>query len=178
MLNKQNYGQGVFHVTYAGTWSSRERQLGKPASDSLWTGYLTADDPVCICYTGNQRWLLCITLLSWGTVPCGGGYAYSQASSALEIRWQCTTKPPGWLCLEVSRFQQGRAGQSGAAALSAPAASVLLWVEQIQVFAFQNELKPPMICRNYLSFWREPKHGTQHQVSVFYAPRKRLEVLK
>lgn len=68
----------------------------------------TADDPTCICYTDNQRWLLCITFLSWGVVPCDCGYAYSQASSALEITWQCTTKPPRWPCLEVSGFHHGR----------------------------------------------------------------------
>lgn len=49
-----------------------------------------------------------ITLLSWGIVLSGCGYAHFQASSALETTWQCMTKPPRWLCLEVLGFHRGR----------------------------------------------------------------------
>lgn len=29
-----------------------------------------ADNPACICYPDNQRWLLCVTLFSEGIVLC------------------------------------------------------------------------------------------------------------
>lgn len=67
----------------------------------------TADDPACIGYADNQRWLQCITLLSWGVVPCDCGCAFSWASSALGTMWKRMTEPPGWLCLEVSGFHRG-----------------------------------------------------------------------
>lgn len=45
------------------------------------------------------------------------------------------------------------------AAFCTPAGTALLWMRQIQVFAFEHVLKSSMVCKNYSLFWREPTRG-------------------